>query len=311
MTLDARRRRSRLADLLTHLYRADPGARQPQALFGRRGRGREAAAQGRGLAAAPSRARADRAALSARHPARWCAEALARLDERSKPRTPDEHAARDAAEETLEKPIRLNDQRMERWSATLKAPRRAQRARPRLRRGQAAARCSSERAVRPDRRRRSGAAHAGAGRRPAAPGPDARDAAQAHPTAARFARSIATTGWPGFDAAALVEVIEHLDADRLPALERARVRPRPAGGRHRDHAQPRIQRAVRGHAAGQVPPPRPSLRMDPRRVPALGGARRPRAHGYAVRVRAASETSDPTHGAPTQMAVFTREAESA
>jgi 3' terminal RNA ribose 2'-O-methyltransferase Hen1 len=108
----------------------------------------------------------------------------------------------------------------------------------------------------------------------------------------------------GFDAAAVVEVVEHMEAERLPAFEQAlfgHARPGaivittpnrefnalfeklPAGGfRHGDH---RFEwtRAEFEHWAGSVA----------------------RAHGYEVRFEAIGD-SDPDRGAPTQMAVFTR-----
>ena len=49
----------------------------------------------------------------------------------------------------------------------------------------------------------------------------------------------------GFDAAAVVEVIEHLDEPRLGAFERTVFAPRPAGHRRRHHAEHRAQRALR------------------------------------------------------------------
>ena len=109
----------------------------------------------------------------------------------------------------------------------------------------------------------------------------------------------------GFDAAALVEVIEHVDPGRLPALVRAlfgHARPRrvvvttpnaeynvrwetlPAGKfRHRDH---RFEWT------------RPEFETWGRRVAA--------GHGYAVRFVPVGPI-DEAVGAPTQMALFDRE----
>ena len=87
----------------------------------------------------------------------------------------------------------------------------------------------------------------------------------------------------GFDAAAVVEVIEHLDPPRLAAFERVRLRVRPAGDGRRDDAEPRVQRALRGAAGRAVPPPRPPLRVDARRVPGVGGAASPAASATRVR----------------------------
>ncbi|MGH6882601.1 3' terminal RNA ribose 2'-O-methyltransferase Hen1 [Hypericibacter sp.] len=108
----------------------------------------------------------------------------------------------------------------------------------------------------------------------------------------------------GYDAAALVEVIEHIDVDRLPALERAVFEfmappmvlvttpnreynalfegMAPGAMRHRDH------------------------RFEWSRVEFEGWATAVAAvHGYAVRFQPIGPVDDAL-GAPTQMAVFTR-----
>jgi 3' terminal RNA ribose 2'-O-methyltransferase Hen1 len=109
----------------------------------------------------------------------------------------------------------------------------------------------------------------------------------------------------GFDAAALVEVIEHLDPDRLAAAERtvfALARPGtvvlttpnveynvrferlPAGRlRHRDHRFEWTRSELAAWAEGVA-------------------AR----HGYTVRFLPVGEV-DPELGPPTQMAVFSRD----
>jgi len=108
----------------------------------------------------------------------------------------------------------------------------------------------------------------------------------------------------GYDAAVLMEVIEHLDVDRLPALEHAvfaaavpatvvvttpnaeynvRFEGLPAGSfRHRDHRFEWTRAQFADWAAGV-------------------GER----HGYAVRLLGVGD-EDPDVGMPTQMAVFTR-----
>jgi 3' terminal RNA ribose 2'-O-methyltransferase Hen1 len=110
----------------------------------------------------------------------------------------------------------------------------------------------------------------------------------------------------GFDAAVLMEVVEHLDVDRLPALEHAvfaaaapatvvvttpnveynvRFETLPAGTfRHRDHRFEWTRQQFAAWAA------------------AVGDR-----HGYAVRLLGVGE-QDPDVGTPTQMAVFTRTA---
>ena len=60
----------------------------------------------------------------------------------------------------------------------------------------------------------------------------------------------------GFDAAAVVEVVEHLDPPRLSAFERVRLRVRPAGDGRADDAEPGVQRDVgerRGRASSGIP----------------------------------------------------------
>jgi 3' terminal RNA ribose 2'-O-methyltransferase Hen1 len=108
----------------------------------------------------------------------------------------------------------------------------------------------------------------------------------------------------GYDAAVLMEVVEHLDPDRLPALEHAvfgaaapatvvvttpnvefnvRYVDLPAGAfRHRDHRFEWTRAEFAAWAAGV-------------------GDR----HGYAVRLMGVG-TEDPEVGPPSQLAVFTR-----
>jgi 3' terminal RNA ribose 2'-O-methyltransferase Hen1 len=108
----------------------------------------------------------------------------------------------------------------------------------------------------------------------------------------------------GYDAAVLMEVVEHLDPDRLPALEHAvfgaaapatvvvttpnvefnvRYADLPAGAfRHRDHRFEWTRAEFAAWAAGV-------------------GDR----HGYAVRLLGVG-TEDPEVGPPSQLAVFTR-----
>jgi 3' terminal RNA ribose 2'-O-methyltransferase Hen1 len=109
----------------------------------------------------------------------------------------------------------------------------------------------------------------------------------------------------GYDAAVLMEVVEHLDPDRLPALERTvfadaapgavivttpnvehNVRYEtllPGGMRHRDHRFEWTRAEFAEWATG------------------VAGR-----HGYAVRFQGIG-TDDPEVGPPTQMAVFTRD----
>ena len=66
----------------------------------------------------------------------------------------------------------------------------------------------------------------------------------------------------GFDAAAVIEVIEHLEPARLGAFERVLFEvARPRLGRH-DDAERRVQREVRAAAGWVSASPRPPVRMD-------------------------------------------------
>jgi len=111
----------------------------------------------------------------------------------------------------------------------------------------------------------------------------------------------------GYDAAVLMEVIEHLDLDRLPALEHAVF----------DHAAPatvvvttpNVEHNVRyeGLAGGALR--HRDHRFEWTRTQFAGWARAvASAHGYTVRLVAVGD-EDPQVGPPTQMAVFTRPAE--
>jgi len=112
--------------------------------------------------------------------------------------------------------------------------------------------------------------------------------------------------WRGFDAAALVEVIEHIEPARLPALEAALF----------GDARPGIvvvttpNRAHNAAFAGLDPG---DLRHHDHRFEwnaAEFGAwagRVAAAHGYGFEIRPIGE-ADPVHGAPSQCALFTREA---
>ena len=100
----------------------------------------------------------------------------------------------------------------------------------------------------------------------------------------------------GFDAAVLMEVIEHVDPPRLPALEAAVFgHARPDRGR-RDHAERRVQRALRGpdrHAALATTAssgPAPSSRTGP---PASAPT-----HGYAVSFRGVGDDRRAPTGCP-------------
>ena len=109
----------------------------------------------------------------------------------------------------------------------------------------------------------------------------------------------------GFDAAAVVEVVEHLDPPRLAAFERVLfefARPRTVV-----LTTPNREYNVTWETlpAGQVPAPRPPLRVDAGGVSGLGEGRSP--GGSATTCGSCrSGRKMPTLGPPTQMGVFTR-----
>lgn len=108
----------------------------------------------------------------------------------------------------------------------------------------------------------------------------------------------------GFDAAALVEVIEHFEPDRLPHLERALFGDaRPATlivtTPNRDHNV-----LFEGLQAGAFRHPDHRFEWSRREFEAWG-TRVAAEHGYVVRFEGIGE-AHPEHGAPGQIAVFTR-----
>lgn len=110
--------------------------------------------------------------------------------------------------------------------------------------------------------------------------------------------------WAGADAVSLVEVIEHLDADRLPALEKA------VFGVAQPKAivvtTPNVEYNVLFEALAAGAFRHPDHRFEWTRPEfaawADGVAQR---HGYTVSYSGIGDMH-PAHGAPTQMAVFTR-----
>jgi 3' terminal RNA ribose 2'-O-methyltransferase Hen1 len=230
-------------------------------------------------------------------------KANAQLDERVEAEDAEEHAQRDSAEEAIEKPIRLNDQRMERVVALI----RELGAISVLDLGCGEGRLLRELLKVPGLSKITGVevaprVLAGAGDRLKLDHmPDMKRQ--------RFELLQGSLVYrddrlKGFDAAAVIEVIEHMEAERLPAFEAAifgHARPgavivttpnreynalfenmKPDAMRHPDH---RFEwtRAEFRHWAESV------------------GL----AHGYAVRFEGIGN-EDTTHGHPTQVAVFTR-----
>ncbi len=229
--------------------------------------------------------------------------ASAQLDELVEAEPAEQHAARDAGEEALEKPIRLNDQRMERVVDLLRELSPASV----LDLG-----CGEGRLLRallkvPGLRRITGVEVAP---RVLASASDKLklermpDVQRQRIELLQGSLVYRDDRLAGFDAAAVVEVIEHMEAERLPAFEAAlfgHARPgavivttpnreynalfegmKPDAMRHTDH---RFEwtRAEFRHWAESVA----------------------QAHGYAVRFEGIGN-EDATHGHPTQLALFTR-----
>ena len=112
----------------------------------------------------------------------------------------------------------------------------------------------------------------------------------------------------GYDAAVLMEVVEHLDPPRLPAMERsvfAAARPRTV-----IVTTPNVEYNVRyeGLAAGAFRHPDHRFEWTRAQFSAWAQAVASQ-HGYRVQYLPVGEP-DPELGPPTQMAVFTREEES-
>jgi 3' terminal RNA ribose 2'-O-methyltransferase Hen1 len=109
----------------------------------------------------------------------------------------------------------------------------------------------------------------------------------------------------GLDAAVLMEVIEHVNADRLPALERT-VFGFACPGTVIVTTPNREHNAVYGMAPGAVRHPDHRWEWDREQFRGWADATAG-AYGYDVRVTGIGP-DDPAHGPPTQLAVFTRRA---
>lgn len=108
----------------------------------------------------------------------------------------------------------------------------------------------------------------------------------------------------GFDAVVLMEVVEHLDPDRLPALERSVLRhARPATV---VVTTPNAEHNVRYErlAAGALRHPDHRFEWSREEFAAWASAAA-QAHGYAVELRPVGAV-DPEVGPPTQLALFRR-----
>jgi 3' terminal RNA ribose 2'-O-methyltransferase Hen1 len=230
-------------------------------------------------------------------------QATASFDEHVDAEDAQEHASRDAQEEAIEKPLRLNDQRMERIVALV----RELGAVSVLDLGCGEGRLLRQLLTVPGLKKIAGVevaprvlAHAG-DRLKLDHMPDVK---RRRIELLQGSLVYRDDRLQGFDAAAVIEVIEHMEAERLPAFEAAlfgHARPgavivttpnreynalfeamQPGAMRHPDHRF-EWSRAEFRHWAESV---------------AL-------AHAYAVRFEGIG-SEDPVHGHPTQVAVFAR-----
>ncbi len=292
----------RLRDLLGHLYVLLPVLDDEKHYWVSRAEIDKLLARGEGwLAGHPERELIARRYL--RHQPRLAREALARLVEEDQPDPDDEQTRRDRSEEVLERAVGLRDERIARVVSVLKSAG----ARRVLDLG-----CGAGRLMQALLRESqfdeivgvdvSSGALAAAGRRLRMDemAPKQRERVRLLQGALTYRdRRLA-----GYDAAVLMEVIEHLDTGRLAALERsvfaeaapaavivttpnaeynARFPSLPAGSlRHRDHRFEWTRREFRSWAEGVAD-----------------------RNGYGVRFEDVGP-GDPELGAPTQMAVLAR-----
>jgi 3' terminal RNA ribose 2'-O-methyltransferase Hen1 len=225
------------------------------------------------------------------------------LEEMVEPEEPEAVAERDAVEDALERPVRLNDERLDRVAGVLK---------------EAGATsvvdlgCGEGKLLRRLLKERSFARLVGVEVAPR--------------VLARAAERLRLENMPdmqrrriellqgslvyrderltGFDAAALVEVIEHMDADRLPALEAAvfaHARPKAVV-----ITTPNREYNVLFEKLGVGKLRHPDHRFEWTRAEFEGWAKQVgQRNGYTVQFEGIG-TAHPDHGSPTQMGVFTQ-----
>lgn len=231
------------------------------------------------------------------------ASAMAGLEERVVPEEAEEAIARDTAEEAIEKPIRLNDQRMERVVETLKG----------LGAGSVLdLGCGEGRLLRALLKERAFTRIVGVEVAPrvlAAAGDRLRlermpDLQRKRIELLQGSLVYRDERLKGFDAAAVVEVIEHIEAERLPAFEQALFGHARPGAAVITTPNREYNALFEGMAEG-------AMRHSDHRfewtraefehwAQSVAGA-----HGYEVRFEGIG-LADPERGPPTQMAVFTR-----
>ena len=229
--------------------------------------------------------------------------ARAQLDERVEAEEADEHTSRDAAEEMIEKPIRLNDQRMERVIGVL----RELGAASVLDLGCGEGRLLRELLKVPGLRKITGIEVAPR----VLAGASDRLKLEYMPDIKRQRLELLQGSLvyrddrlKGYDAAAVVEVIEHMDTERLPAFEAAlfgHARPGAVivttpNSEYNALFEGLLPGAMR-HADHRFEWTRTEFRHWAETVAA--------AYGYDVRFDGIGN-DDQMHGQPTQLALFTR-----
>jgi 3' terminal RNA ribose 2'-O-methyltransferase Hen1 len=225
------------------------------------------------------------------------------LEETDEPEEADKRLAKDAAEEELEKPIRLNDQRISRIVEVLEEL------------GAASVLdlgCGEGKLLRELIKRRGFARIVGVEVAPRVLATAAERLRLDRMPDLKRRRIELLQGslvyrddrLKGFDAAAVVEVIEHMDADRLPSFEQAVF----------GHARPGAVVITTPNADYNALFPNlpagkfrhPDHRFEWSRQEFEHWAKSlARAHGYEVRFEGIG-TADPALGAPTQMGIFKR-----
>lgn len=230
-------------------------------------------------------------------------KANSQLDDRVGAEDAEEHAQRDSAEEAIEKPIRLNDQRMERVVALI----RELGAMSVLDLGCGEGRLLRELLKVPRLNKITGVevaprVLAGAGDRLKLD--HMPDMKRQRIELLQGSLVYRDDRLKGFDAAAVIEVIEHMEAERLPAFEAAifgHARPGAVIVTTPNREYNALFEGMKADAMRH-----PDHRFEWNRAEFRHWAESVGlAHGYAVRFDGIGN-EDATHGYPTQVAVFTR-----
>ena len=294
----------RLADLLTHLYVLAPVMDNAKHFWVDRDEVENLVAKGEGwLARHPAKELITKRAL--KHRRALAAMALDRLNEAAVPEDEEEETAaaeaKEQAEAALEKPIRLHDLRLDTVTAALKE----RGVRSVLDLG-----CGEGRLLRRLVRERSFERIMGVDASPrtlerAADRlhlKEAGDALRKRLSLQQGSLTYADRRWAGFDGAALVEVIEHIDPARLASLERALFGIAKPGVVIVTTPNREYNVLFEGMAPGAFR--HADHRFEWTRVEfAAWASRVALEYGYGVQLRPLGAEDD-AHGAPSQMAIF-------